>query len=312
MQQFHETPLVAAPAHLDRPAMLHGRHVWTWRQVHAASLALVARLGGPATLCNLCSTRIGFLVAWLAALRCGCMQLLPASGGHADLVAMLKSSVDPVIVTDKAHSLQPRWAEHARCVVHVPEVRSDHLSDDDLALSLAWDVPLVRLYTSGSTGTPEPQVKTLGQLARGAQVLGVRLGQDIDGGLMALRSIVCSVPPQHMFGVETSVMLSLVHGIPVIDRCPLLPADVCSAFEGSEDGAAWVATPLHLRALVQSGNTMPHCRLIIASTMPLSPTLATQTESLVGAPVLEIYGSTETGAVATRRTAHTVRWHPLE
>jgi acyl-coenzyme A synthetase/AMP-(fatty) acid ligase len=148
-------------------------------------------------------------------------------------------------------------------------------------------------------------------LSRGAQVLGAHVGQDIEGGLMALRRIICSVPPQHMFGVETSVMLSLIHGIPVLDRRPLLPADVRSTFEGCEDGAAWIATPLHLRALVRSGDAVPHCRVVIASTMPLAPTLAIQAEALVDAPLLEIYGSTETGAVALRRTAHTVKWNTL-
>ena len=47
--------------------------------------------------------------------------------------------------------------------------------------------------------------------------MGSRLGQEIDGGVAALRQIVCSVPPQHMFGVETSVMLSLVFAMPVLD-----------------------------------------------------------------------------------------------
>jgi acyl-coenzyme A synthetase/AMP-(fatty) acid ligase len=91
-----------------------------------------------------------------------------------------------------------------------------------------------------------------------------------------------------------------------------LPADVHSAFEGADDGAAWVTTPLHLRALVRSGDAVPHCRLVIASTMPLAPALAAQAEVLVGAPVLEIYGSTETGAIATRLPAQTVEWRPLD
>ena len=55
--------------------------------------------------------------------------------------------------------------------------------------SLAWnpdlDAPLLRLYTSGSTGAPQPQIKTLGQFARGAQVLAARLDQEVEGGLAA-------------------------------------------------------------------------------------------------------------------------------
>ncbi|NPC57957.1 AMP-binding protein [Caenimonas soli] len=311
MLSLNETPLLAAAAHLDRPAVICDGGDWTWRDVHAAALALAQRLDDGSTVCNLCNSRVGFLVTWLAALRRGCLQLLPPSGGHADLVAILKSVADPVIVVDDAKLLQPHWAEHARCLVHLPQAKTSAEPDAALAWNPDLDSPLLRLYTSGSTGTPEPQIKTLGQFARGAQVLATRLDQDVEGGLAALGQIICSVPPQHMFGVETSVMLSLVAAVPVVDRRPLLPADVHAAFERCVGDAAWIATPLHLRALAQSGMAVPHCRLVLVSTMPLAPALAAQAESLARAPVLEIYGSTETGVVAMRRGARDPRWRPV-
>jgi acyl-coenzyme A synthetase/AMP-(fatty) acid ligase len=307
-----DPPSVAATAYLDGPAVIGASHTWTWHQIHAASIALAVQIDPASTLCNLCNSRVGFLVTWLAALRRGCLQLLPPSSGHADLVAMLESSKDPYIVVDDPQSLKPDWSDHARCLVHVPDASSSHIPDADLAWSPDWDAPLVRLYTSGSTGTPEPQIKTLGQLSLGAQLLGARLGEDIDGGLAGLGGIVCSVPPQHMFGIETSVMLSLVHGVPVLNRCPLLPADVRAAFESCADGVAWIATPLHLRAVEGSGEVLPRCRAVIASTMPLAAALASEIEARLGAPVLEIYGSTETGAIAMRRTAHETHWRPLQ
>ncbi len=140
--------------------------------------------------------------------------------------------------------------------------------------------------------------------------MGDRLAREIDGGLSAIRRIVCSVPPQHMFGVEASVMFSLVHAIPVQEGRPLLPADVQQAFAGSP-ATAWIATPLLLRGLVQSGEVLSNCNLVVASTMPLTQQLAQQTEDLVGAPVLEIYGSTETGVLAMRRSAHEAAWTPV-
>ena len=312
MLPLTDTPLLAAAAHLDSPAVIGEGRDWTWRDVHAASLALAQRLEDASTVCNLCSSRVGFLVTWLAALRRGCLQLLPPSGGHADLVAILKSVADPFIVVDDAKLLQPHWAEHARCMVHLPQAPTSKVADASLAWNPELDAPLLRLYTSGSTGTPEPQIKTLGQFARGAQVLAARLDQDVEGGLAAVRQIVCSVPPQHMFGVETSVMLSLVAAIPVVDRRPLLPADVQAAFQRCAGDAAWIATPLHLRALAQSGLALPRCSLVLVSTMPLAPALAAQAETLARAPVLEIYGSTETGVVAMRRGALDPRWRPVD
>jgi acyl-coenzyme A synthetase/AMP-(fatty) acid ligase len=69
---------------------------------------------------------------------------------------------------------------------------------------------------------------------------------------------------------------------------------------------------MHLRSLVDAGEAVPACRVVIASTMPLTKTIAEHSEQLVDAPVLEIYGSTETGAVAVRRTAREARWRPLD
>jgi acyl-coenzyme A synthetase/AMP-(fatty) acid ligase len=312
MPPLTDTPLLAAATHLDGLAVIGEGRDWTWREVHAASVALAQQLDDSVTVCNLCGSRVSFLVTWLAALRRGCLQLLPPSGGHADLVAILKSVANPVIVVDDARLLQPHWSEHARCLVHCPEPPAHPVADATLAWSPDLDAPLLRLYTSGSTGTPEPQVKTLGQFARGAQVLAARLDQEVAGGLAAVRQIVCSVPPQHMFGVETSVMLSLVAAIPVVDRRPLLPADVQAAFERCAGDAAWIATPLHLRALAQSGVALSRCSLVLVSTMPLAPTLAAQGETLARAPVVEIYGSTETGVVAMRRGALDPRWRPVQ
>ena len=175
MLPLTDTPLLAAAAHLDSPAVIGDGCDWTWRDVHAASVVLAQRLEEASTVCNLCSSRVGFLVTWLAALRRGCLQLLPPSGGHADLIAILKSAADPVIVVDDARLLQPQWAEHARCMVHSPQAQPSALSDVSLAWNPDLDAPLLRLYTSGSTGAPEPQTKTLGQFARGAQVLAARL-----------------------------------------------------------------------------------------------------------------------------------------
>jgi acyl-coenzyme A synthetase/AMP-(fatty) acid ligase len=69
---------------------------------------------------------------------------------------------------------------------------------------------------------------------------------------------------------------------------------------------------LHLRALAQAEEVLRDCGLVLASTMPLESILAAQVESLTNAPVLEIYGSTETGVMAMRRTAHETDWRCVE
>lgn len=310
MQQLLDSPLAAAAAHLDSPAVVGPTHTWTWRQIHVASIELSRRLGDASAVCNLCNSRVSFLVTWLAALRNRCLLILPPSSGDADLAAVLAASVRPVVVADDSHTVPSVWRDNARCIPCQPEWRPGHATARELAWQPAWDDTAVLLHTSGSTGVPVAQPRTLRHLATGALVLGAHLSSDIDGGLQSIERIVCSVPPQHMFGLESSVMLPLVHAIPVLEGRPLLPADVRDAFAASPP-SAWVATPLHLRSLVRTGGAMLNCSVVIASTMPLPQALARQTEDLVGAPVLEIYGSTETGAMAMRRTACETQWSPV-
>ena len=308
------SPLAAAPAQLDRPAVLAGERVWTWRQVHEASIALSRRLGDAPAVCNLCSSRLGFLITTLAALRNRSLMILPPSTSRADLGAVLEACARTALVGDprawpelwSTDGCEPSW--YLPCN---PEWKPATTSNEALAWSPAWDDVAVLLHTSGSTGAPEAQPKTLRHLATGALVLGMRLTALVDGGLAAVERIVCSVPPQHMFGLECSVMLPLVHGTPLLDRRPLLPADVRAAL-AEAPGSAWIATPMHLRSVVQAAESVATCSLVIVSTMPLAPVLARDSERLIGAPVLEIYGSTETGALAMRRTARETRWLPLD
>jgi acyl-coenzyme A synthetase/AMP-(fatty) acid ligase len=310
MQQLPDSPLAAAEAYLDSPAVVEATQTWTWRQIHVASTELSHRLGDASAVCNLCSSRVSFLVTWLAGLRNRCLLILPPSSGDADLAAILAASNHPVVVTDGPQADQAAWRDSAHGLSCRPEWRPSSVTARELAWQPAWDDTAVLLHTSGTTGVPVAQPRSLRHLAIGALALGDRLEQDIDGGMASIERIVCSVPPQHMFGLECSVMLPLMHAIAVLEGRPLLPADVRDAFAASPPGA-WIATPLHLRSLVRSGEGVPNCSVVIASTMPLPQALARQTEDLAGAPVLEIYGSTETGAMAMRRSACEAQWRPL-
>jgi len=312
-QELLASPLVADPAHLGRAAVIGATETWTWHQVHEASLALARELRGASAVCNLCSSRLAFLVTLLATLRNGSLMVLPPSQSDADIAAVLEARPNTIVVGD-APGVDPACASAFPPSVYVacrPEWKPCTTRASDLAWQPAWDAVAVLLHTSGTTGDPQPQPKTLLHLLTGALVLGARLAEEIEGGLDAVDHFVCSVPAQHMFGLECSVMLPLVHGSPVLDRRPLLPADVAAAFD--EVGrCAWIATPMHLRSLVQSGAALPACAFAIVSTMPLGHALALQSEGLLAAPVLEIYGSTETGALAMRRTARETRWSPLD
>jgi acyl-coenzyme A synthetase/AMP-(fatty) acid ligase len=312
MYSLESSPLSAAAPFLDKAAVFGAEGAWTWADVHAQAIAMSNRMEPDTAVCNLCNSRLGFLVTMIAALRRGCMQVLPPSAGPLELTALLGSHRVSTVVVDDDED-EAKWAAHGRCLRFraAPPAASSSLPRGE-TWSPATDVPSTVLYTSGSTGKPESHSKTLGQLVRGAQVLAARVNEEIPGGVAGLGRIVCSVAPQHMFGFEASVMLPLVTGTPVVEARPLLPVDVVSLFANAPHGAAWIATPLHLRAFAQSDMRLPGCRMVLASTMPMSHELAEQAESFSGSPVLEIYGSTETGVLAMRRTARSMAWRPVD
>ncbi|HSI59812.1 MAG TPA: hypothetical protein VLA16_19780, partial [Ideonella sp.] len=133
MQLLTASPLLAAESHLDQPAVVGAQATWTWRQIHAASLTLSQRLGPATAVCNLCTSRVSFLVTWLAALRCGALLVLPPSGGSADLAEVLRASADTLVVVDDPDAIQAGWRQSADVLVCQPDSEPSAAAADTLA-----------------------------------------------------------------------------------------------------------------------------------------------------------------------------------
>jgi acyl-coenzyme A synthetase/AMP-(fatty) acid ligase len=69
-----------------------------------------------------------------------------------------------------------------------------------------------------------------------------------------------------------------------------------------------VSSPVHLRTLLDSGLTLPEISIVVSATAPLSAQLAQNIEARCNAPLMEIYGSTETGQIAARRSTQSNEW----
>jgi acyl-coenzyme A synthetase/AMP-(fatty) acid ligase len=63
--------------------------------------------------------------------------------------------------------------------------------------------------------------------------------------------------------------------------------------------------------LLEAKLKVPELALVVSATAPLSTPLAHKVEANCKASLLEIYGSTETGQIATRRTTQTAEWQLL-
>ena len=98
----------------------------------------------------------------------------------------------------------------------------------------------------------------------------------------------------------------------IYDGKPFFAADIVSTLGGIDGDRVLVTTPYHLRNLLESGVEVPPLRLALSATAPLDPALAREAESRLGAPLLEIYGCTEAGQLATRRTVSGPTWQVFD
>lgn len=264
-------------------------------------IALAERLPARAYVLNLCNDRYRFMVGFAAAMLRGQISLLPPSH-TSDLVKRLAQHyADLYCLTDGAHgpgSLQ---------TISYPDLSGVSLLQAPMPKIPAAQVVAI-VFTSGSTGNPMPNEKTWGALSRDVTAEASRLGI-LDRGDLTLLG---TVPPQHMYGFESTALIAMQGGVILHAAKPFFPADISASLNGIPGPRALITTPVHLRALLTSNTDLPELELIVCATAPLSRELALQAVERFGAPLQEIYGFTEAGQVASRETAKTDVWRTFE
>lgn len=246
---------------------------------------------------NLCEDRYAFLVAFAALALRGQVNLLPPSraphavdevmGHHPGAYAIGEQALDPA---PAGYLRIPPLSRMAPAYGDVPVIAADQV----VAIG----------YTSGSTGKPKPNVKTWGSFvasnAGNEHMLVSAVGPTFH--------TVATVPPQHMYGLEMSVVMPLLSDAGIHAGRPFFPADVATALASLPEPRVLVTTPVHLRALVESGVALPSLAAFVSATAPMPVDLAVAAEARFGAPLCEVFGSTETCVFASRRTSTEEAW----
>ncbi len=249
---------------------------------------------------NVCRDRYRFAVSLCAALVSGRISLLPST--HTpEMVRQLASFAPDAFCLHDAPDCTidlPRFA--------YPDAAAGDLRDDAPCVVPRIDAARIMAYvfTSGSTGAPVPHRKTWGFLVGCVRAAADRLGL-LDGRAATL---IGTVPAQHMYGFESTVLLALIGGLAFSNRQPFYPRDIRDELDAIPQPRVLVTSPIHLRALLSAGHALPPAALVLSATAPLSEKLACEAEAALGAPLVEIYGSTETGQIATRRTSQGATW----
>jgi len=296
-------PLTARPP-TDVLCWQRGRPVTVGRFLAEVS-ALAGRLPDRACAINLCTDRYRALLGFAAALSRGQITLLSADRAPQRLRALAARYPDAHVIADGP-------VDTALPVLR-PGVAATPAGEQ---APTAPAIPAGRIaaiaFTSGSTGEPTAHPKPWGALVSGAEAAAERFGLRAADSPPA--AVVATVPPQHMYGFETTLMLPLHSAAAQVAGETFYPSDVAEALASVPERRVLVTTPLQLRALLAAGTAAlpppPPLAAVISATAPLSPALAEAVERAWNTQVLEIYGATEAGSMASRRTVAEPDWLP--
>ena len=294
---------------LDAPLAWRAGAPLTARRFLADADAQAARLPVHGPMVNLCVDRYHFAVGLAAALMRGHASLLPPNVLPETLAGLCQPGAPaPYGLTDDEALTAPGITLLAV---------GGHLSDASPLIERA--IPQIDpaqraacLLTSGSTGASQPHAKTWRALVLNIESEARRLAELLQRPSLTGLNIVATVPAQHSYGFESSVLLALLGGAAFDSGRPYFPADIAVALARLPRPRALVTTPFHLKTLLLSGVALPPTDLVLCATAPLSPQLALEAERRFDGPLVEIYGCTEAGQVATRRTVSSEVWHTFD
>lgn len=281
----------------QRPiAWRHGAPVPLARfQSHVASVvALLPKQAAAGAMINLCENRYRFLVAFAAALSVGHRVLLPVS--RADRVVAEVEIANPGSYRIDDAAIDAALKEPSTAIVDA---------------QIPADMTVMVGYTSGTTGRP----KTFPKSWRAVNGCSARSAASIRMAIVdkaAPVSVLATVPPQHVYGMEMSVLLPLIGNMAVHEGRPLFPADIAAALAELPRPRVLVSTPVHLHAIVESDQAFPPVDVIVSATAPLDRQLAAAACAKLAAELVEVFGSTETCAFASRLTAREEQWRLYE
>ena len=169
-----------------------------------------------------------------------------------------------------------------------------------------WAIPAdaqAHLKTSGSSGNAQIIIKTAAQMQAEALALAAALPFNHAGA-----TAVGSVSPQHLYGFTFRFALSLTLGWVIARAQASYPEHLLAATHGKtvwiaspavlnrlENGRDWAAAAANIAGIISSGGALPEATAAQLAAHAIRP--------------YEIYGSTETGIIASRRGSEV--WQPF-
>lgn len=304
--KFARTPLLHR--HSDAPlAMVSSQHrcfgapagLITANQFLHHCYSLAEQLPDQKYAINLCANRYQFMVAFCAIIIRQQINLLPPNKNIATQQRLNSLYNNCYLLHDNATPI-----DHNIGAVNI-DLLTLSTTDDRLKVPIIASDQLAAIsFTSGSTGDSKPNLKYWASLKRSSDINFAHM-IPVKGSTVYQ---VATVPAQHMWGLETSILLPLHHDVCVLDSRPFYPADIVHDLQSLPAPRMLVTTPIHLRSLIDLPIIPPEVSLTLCATSPLSQSLAAASECKLSGQLREVYGCSEVGSMAVRNTARDSVW----
>lgn len=255
---------------------------------------LANRLPDVPYVVNLCSDRYEYLLGFCAAVIAGQCTLMPPNRQKQTILSIAKD-------------YEGAYALGGECIDGIESFSLEDTGNTDTTMDIPRipDDQLCAIpFTSGSTGDPKPNRKYWKTLRTStadtaALILGVP---------EKTYNFVATVPPQHMWGLEMSVLFPLLTNVAISARTPFFPQDIMAAMQELPRPRAIVSSPVHLNALINANLASIEIDRIYTATAPMPVDLAQRLEEKFGAEVIDVFGCTESGIIAARNVTSTDEW----
>ena len=275
--------LLLAPRHGERPFVGGGAsYAEVWRLAAGLRQRLGRRRPGQPGLCLAVEDKRAVAAALLASLAGGPPLVLPYAFSAQGLAQLQERCGYTMALVDGERPLPPGVTR-----LHLGDVAMEGLLPGD---GIGADEELLRIFTGGSTGTPQVWSKTAANLLTEGFFLARHFAISRDDVILA------TIPPYHIYGLLYAVIMVLVAGATVIADSPSFPGEIVDCARRNR-ATVLAAVPAHYRVLRDKTLDL---RLAFSSAGMLDPEDAVEFARHNPGGIVEVYGSTETGGIATR------------
>ncbi len=259
---------------------------------------MLASRGGEKTLC-LCTEKKSVTAACvLASLAGACQLILPYSFSAHALTEMHEATGFDTAIADHPEELPSGVEVITPIAGKISDLKPAELRDPDK--------PFLRLFTGGSTGKPRVWTKSPRNLLAEAFYLKEKFQ------LTQNDLFVATVPPYHIYGLLFSVLVPFAARAQILPDIYTFPQEIISAIS-KHAATVLISVPAHYRSLKTDDLSVPSLKIAFSSSGALNRADASHFYKKTGVGITEIYGSTETGGVATRNISeNTESWKPFD